>query len=130
MPAQNISSAFPDSTKLSDPARWNRTASHYNDAVGRSTHIAAARLITLANTHHPLTAPSARAIDLAAGTGSLTHQLATFAPSLPILATDLAQRMLDQLIALRPNPSKSKIETQILDMANPFANGKVTEEEG
>jgi SAM-dependent methyltransferase len=103
---------------FSEPGQWNNAAAQYNDAVGRSTRLAAARLIALTETlDPPLSAPDARAIDLGAGTGSLTHELAAHYPELPILATDISSGMLDQLsLSTR---TTDKITTQIADMAAP-----------
>ncbi|KAL9044241.1 MAG: hypothetical protein Q9214_002606 [Letrouitia sp. 1 TL-2023] len=103
----------------SDATRWDNTAAQYDDAVGRSSRAAAAHLITLADALHPFSVPSARAIDLGAGTGSLTHQLAAYAPTLPILATDISPGMLDKLMSLRSNPATSNISIQVTDMAAP-----------
>ena len=70
---------------LADPNKWNPAAVRYDDAVGRSSRAGAAQLIQLADALHSLsTTPNSRAIDLGAGTGSLTHRLATYAPDLPI----------------------------------------------
>lgn len=88
------------SNKWVDPKSWDSAAAEYDNAVGRSSRNGASRLIKLADTLHPLSTPSARAIDLGAGTGSLTHLLAAAHPSLPILATDISPSMLEQLMAL------------------------------
>ena len=106
------------SQSLPDPGKWDNAAAQYNDAVGRSSRLGAARLIALAETlDPPLSAPDARAIDLGAGTGSLTHQLAARYPELAILATDISPRMLEQLMS--STPTTHKITTQIADMAAP-----------
>ncbi|KAL9115391.1 MAG: hypothetical protein Q9227_000712 [Pyrenula ochraceoflavens] len=115
----NDAAVASESQKLSDPAKWNDAAAQYNDAVGRSSRIGAARLIDLANELHSVINPNARAIDLGAGTGSLTHQLAAYAPGLSIVATDISPGMLDELMSLRPDPSKSNISSQVADMAAP-----------
>lgn len=76
--------------------------------------LGAARLIELADGLHPLSIPYARAIDLGAGTGSLTYQLAARFPTLPILATDISPGMLEQLM------SSTNITSQVADMAAPI----------
>ncbi|KAE8449340.1 hypothetical protein EG329_008241 [Mollisiaceae sp. DMI_Dod_QoI] len=111
---------------LTDPQKWDNAAAQYNDAVGRSSRLGADRLITLANILHPLNAPSARAIDLGAGTGSLTHQLAEKYPSLPILATDISPGMLEKLMSIIKDPTSTKITSQVADMAAPVG-GAATE---
>ncbi|KAI4130947.1 MAG: hypothetical protein LQ338_001458 [Usnochroma carphineum] len=105
----------------SDPTKWDNAAAQYNDVVGRSSRFSAAHLITLADALHPLSVPDVRAIDLGAGTGSLSHQLAASFPALPTLATDISPGMLDQLMALRPNPadSNNNVTSQIADIAAP-----------
>ena len=115
-----------ESRKWSDTTKWDNAAEQYNDAVGHSSHIGAAHLIALADALHPFSTPNARAIDLGAGTGSLTHQLAVYAPALPILATDISPGMLDKLISLCPNPTTTNISTQVADMAAPIG-GAATE---
>jgi len=105
-------------SKWIDPNKWDKAAAQYNDAVGRSSKIAATRLIALAEELHPLSTPNARAIDLGAGTGSLTHLLAAQYPALPILATDISPGMLGQLISL--NTTGENITTQAVDMAAPI----------
>ncbi|KAG9235553.1 S-adenosyl-L-methionine-dependent methyltransferase [Amylocarpus encephaloides] len=101
----------------SEPTQWDSAAAQYNDAVGRSSRIGATRLIAMADSLSPLSAADAHAIDLGAGTGSLTHQLASSFPAVPILATDISPGMLEQLMAL--NVRGSKITTQVADMAAP-----------
>ena len=109
-----------ESRKWSDPIKWNNAAAQYNDAVGHSSRIGAAHLITLANELHPLDTSNARAIDLGAGTGSLTNQLTAYAPALPILTTNISPSMLDELMSLRSNPAESNISSQVADMASPM----------
>ncbi|KUJ19468.1 S-adenosyl-L-methionine-dependent methyltransferase [Mollisia scopiformis] len=110
--------------KWIDPIKWNTAAAQYDNAVGRSSGIAAARLITLANEMHPLNAPSVRAIDLGAGTGSLTHLLAAQYPGLNILATDISPGMLEQLMSITHD--QTKVTAQVVDMAAPIG-GAATE---
>lgn len=107
-------------SKWSDSNRWDKAATRYNDAVGRSSRMGAIRLIRLADTLLPLSTADARAIDFGAGTGSLTHQLAAEFPCLPILATDISPGMLEQLMALRPLPATSMVTCQVADMASPI----------
>ncbi|KAF4630766.1 hypothetical protein G7Y89_g7368 [Cudoniella acicularis] len=110
---------------MADPSKWDHAAAEYNDAVGRSSRLGAARLIAMAEElYSPLSAPNARAIDLGAGTGSVTHQLAAAYPELPILATDISPGMLKQLMANATMPTN--ITTQIVDMAAPIG-GAATE---
>lgn len=101
----------------SEPTQWDNAAAQYNDAVGRSSRIGATRLIEMADALSSLSAADCYAIDLGAGTGSLTHQLASSFPAVPILATDISPGMLETLMAL--NTKGSKITTQIVDMAAP-----------
>ncbi|TVY54103.1 Malonyl-[acyl-carrier protein] O-methyltransferase [Lachnellula cervina] len=102
--------------KVSDPNSWDTAAAQYNDAVGHSSRLGAIQLISLTETlEPPLSAPSARVIDLGAGTGSLTYQLAERYPELPILATDISPSMLDQLMV----NATANITTQVADMRAP-----------
>ncbi|CAG8974634.1 hypothetical protein HYALB_00009812 [Hymenoscyphus albidus] len=103
------------STPWAKPEIWDTAAAKYNDAVGRSSRIGAKRLIELS----PISRPDARAIDLGAGTGSLTRQLAASFPNLPILGTDISPGMLDALISLDKKKG-SQITTQVVDMASPI----------
>ncbi|KAL8993187.1 MAG: hypothetical protein Q9169_006531 [Polycauliona sp. 2 TL-2023] len=119
-------SGDPAYNKWSDSDNWDAAATQYNDAVGRSSRLVANRLITLANSLLALSSPSARAIDLGAGTGSLTHQLAASYPALPILATDISVAMLEQLMATRADPGSDTVRTSVMDMANPFAANRST----
>lgn len=114
--------------RFTEPRIWDPVAAQYSDALGRSSRLAAARLITLANELCPLNSPSSYAIDLGAGTGSLTHSLAATYPELPILATDISVSMLDQLMSLVDvnDAATSKITSQLADMASPIG-GAVTE---
>jgi methylase of polypeptide subunit release factors len=91
------------SSEWTDPKIWDIAGAQYENVVARSSKIGAARLITLANDLHPLSSPNARAIDLGAGTGSLTYTLAAAYPSLPILVTDITPGMLEQLISPNKN---------------------------
>lgn len=107
---------------ISDPQKWDAAAAQYNDAVGRSSRLGAARLIAMANALHPLDTPTARAIDLGAGTGSVTHLLAEKYPELPILATDISPGMLHQLMSIAKDHARTKITTQVVDMAAPVGS--------
>jgi ubiquinone/menaquinone biosynthesis C-methylase UbiE len=104
---------------FSDPSAWSNHAKQYDDAVGRSSRLGSAHLISLTETLSPyLSDPDARAIDLGAGTGSLTFELAKKYTELPILATDISAGMLDQLMAsplATPN-----ITIQVADMRSPI----------
>ncbi|KAL6714527.1 hypothetical protein ACLMJK_007952 [Lecanora helva] len=124
--SSEIVDASSESRKWVDPAKWDNAATQYNDAVGRSSSNGAARLITLAEALCPFSIPNACAIDLGAGTGSLTHQLANYAPTLPILATDISPGMLKELMSLRSDPATSNISCQVADMAAPVG-GAITE---
>ncbi|EPE31807.1 S-adenosyl-L-methionine-dependent methyltransferase [Glarea lozoyensis ATCC 20868] len=116
-----------DSLNYSDPNRWNNAAADYNAAVGESSKLAATRLITLTNDLHPISAASdPRALDLGAGTGSLTHLLSDAFPSLPILATDISPGMLEKLMATGALANKKNVTTQVADMSSPVG-GEVTE---
>jgi SAM-dependent methyltransferase len=116
-----------DSLNYSDPNRWNNAAGDYNTAVGKSSKLAASRLITFANNLYSIsTAPNSRALDLGAGTGSLTHLLSDAFPSLPILATDISPGMLEKLMVTGASTNKKNISTQVADMASPVG-GEVTE---
>ena len=106
----------PEKLKVSNPNSWDTAAAQYNNAVGRSSQLGAIHLISLTETLElPLSAPGARAIDLGAGTGSLTYQLAARYPELPILATDVSPSMLDQLMV----NATANITTQVADMRAP-----------
>lgn len=118
-PPSDAAEASSESSKWSDPRKWDNAAAKYNDAVGQSSRIGAAHLIALADALHSFSTPNARAIDLGVGTGSLTHQLAAYAPALPILATDISPGMLDKLMSLRSDPATSNISSQVADMAAP-----------
>ena len=76
------------------------------------------RLITLADELHLLNYPDNIAIDVGAGTGSLTNTLSSSFPTLPILATDISERMLKELRDSTPVPSKKMVSTRVLDMAS------------
>ncbi|CZR50407.1 uncharacterized protein PAC_00279 [Phialocephala subalpina] len=110
---------MPTAKELAEPERWDTAAEKYNDAVGRSSRFGADRLIAMADALQSLNAPSAHAIDLGAGTGSVTHLLADKYPSLPILATDISPGMLNQLMSIAKDPATTKITTQVADMAAP-----------
>jgi len=71
-----------NSSYWTDPKTWDKAASQYEDAVTRSSKLGAQRLITLADEVEPLSNPNAKAIDLGAGTGSLTYLLAAAYPSI------------------------------------------------
>lgn len=114
----NLDMTTNETIKWSDPKKWNNSAEKYNDAVGRSTTIAATQLIALAHALYPLDDPEAYAIDFGAGTGSLTHQLAAQFPSLSTLATDISSSMLDQLMTMVN--AQTNITTQVADMASPI----------
>lgn len=105
--------------KWTDPEIWNNAAAQYNDAVVHSSRIGAIRLIKMVNELSPLSAPDSHAIDLGAGTGSLTHLLAASYPTIPILGTDISPDMLETLISLDKNQN-GKITTQVVDMASPI----------
>ncbi|EPE25358.1 S-adenosyl-L-methionine-dependent methyltransferase [Glarea lozoyensis ATCC 20868] len=128
--SSNISesgTAIGASSKWSDPNKWDDAAAEYNEAVGRSSRLGAAHLITLADALHPISSVSnARAIDLGAGTGSLTHLLSAAFPSLPILATDISPGMLEELMTIADLTRNQSITTQVADMASPVG-GAVTE---
>lgn len=89
-----------NSSYWTDPKTWDKAVSQYEDAVTRSSKRGAERLLTLANEVHPLSEPLTKAIDLGAGTGSLTYLLAAAYPSVPILATDISPGMVKQLMSL------------------------------
>jgi SAM-dependent methyltransferase len=111
---------------LSDPKQWDNAAAEYNNAVGKSSRLGAARLITLANELHSLSSSNARAIDHGAGTGSFTHLLSDAFPSLPILSTDISPGILGQLKSIADSTGKENITTQVVDMASP-AGGAAAE---
>ena len=96
---------------------WDSAAALYDDAVGRYSQSAAARLVTLADAALPFSSPSAAAIDLGAGTGSITHTLAARFPELSVVATDVSESMLTQLRA-KAAPG-AHITTRIVNMAAP-----------
>ncbi|KAI9660344.1 MAG: hypothetical protein M1821_009694 [Bathelium mastoideum] len=102
---------------------WDNAAASYDNAIGRVTELAADRLIDIALKLSPLSASETRAIDLGAGTGSLTRRLAARFPSLPILATDISAQMLKELQAKhqreQSNGNQSHVMTQILDFNTP-----------
>ena len=102
---------------------WDNAAAQYNDAVGRMSRSAADRLVTLADKYHSFDCPDNNAIDLGAGTGSLTNTLSSRFPTLPILATDISERMLEELRASTPAISGNMVSTRVLDMADPTAHG-------
>lgn len=106
---------------------WDDAAAQYNNGVGRMSRSGADRLVTLVDELHSFDYPDNNAIDLGAGTGSLTHALSSRFPTLPILATDISERMLEELRASTPVLSKKMVSTRILDMADTSAPG-VSEE--
>lgn len=102
---------------------WDNAAAQYNNAVGRMSRSGADRLVTLADELHSLDCPDNNAIDLGAGTGSLTNTLSSRFPTLPILATDISERMLEELRASTPVLSRNMVSTRVLDMADLSAYG-------
>jgi len=109
---------------FSDPTKWDIHADKYNDAAGKSSSRGIDHLISLVETlDPPLSAPDARAIDLGAGTGTLSFKLSKKYPKLPILATDISPGMLEQIMAsplLVPT-----ITTQVADMRAPIGGAAI-----
>ncbi|KAF2228458.1 S-adenosyl-L-methionine-dependent methyltransferase [Viridothelium virens] len=103
---------------------WDNAAANYDEAIGRVTELAANRLIDMVVELSPLSTAGTRAIDLGAGTGSLTRRLAARFPSLAILATDSSAQMLTELQAKRqqelPHGSQNHVSTQLLDFNTPI----------
>ena len=102
---------------------WDDAAAQYNNVVGRMSRSAAERLITRADKLDSLNDPNNSAIDLGAGIGSFTHMLSLRFPTLPILATDISERRLDQLRASTRILCKDTVTTCVLHMADPTAQG-------
>jgi ubiquinone/menaquinone biosynthesis C-methylase UbiE len=94
-----------------DDRKWTAHAATYDSNVGYMSRIAADRLVQPTDSMLPYADPNSSALDIGAGTGSLTIQLSRRFPSVPILATDISAGMLAVIEALRlPN-----VTTRIAD---------------
>ena len=111
---------------------WDEAASVYKNSLTMSNAFAAARLIEVAHTDylpfvpHQETASSdqtadeieqpqsSSVLDVGAGAGAATITFAKRFPHIPILATDVAPKMLQELKSSIP-PSLYNVKTQVLD---------------
>lgn len=75
---------------------WSTAGETYNDVVGRTTVQGTGRLVDMVHELAPFTY-SSRALDVAAGGGSLTVKVKEKSPSTEVLATDIAPGMLAQI---------------------------------
>ncbi|MCJ1240722.1 hypothetical protein MMC14_008726 [Varicellaria rhodocarpa] len=114
---------MPHSTPIPSSAGepgWSTTAPTYSSNVGRTSALAASRLISLAQTLSPIT-PSSSILDNGAGTGAITLAIAAAHPSTSILATDISGPMLTSITSASTNSNQSKnqsftkISTRVLD---------------
>jgi len=76
---------------------WSNTAADYVWNVGKTSAIAAVRLIDLVNQISPLSAPGGSVLDVGAGTGAVTLAVAALYPPTEIVATDISPDMLDTI---------------------------------
>ncbi|KAI4156345.1 MAG: hypothetical protein L6R39_001130 [Caloplaca ligustica] len=97
-------------TTVSNHEGWSTTASTYSSNVGRTSALAAARLLELAHHTSPISSTS-KILDNGAGTGAVTFAVASEFPSAHTLATDVSAPMLESITAANiPN-----VTTKILD---------------
>ena len=76
---------------------WSNIAADCVSNVGRTSAIAAVRLIDLVNQVSPLSAPGGVVLDVGAGTGAVTLAVAAHYPKTELVATDISPGMLDTI---------------------------------
>ncbi|KAL8823956.1 MAG: hypothetical protein Q9191_005411 [Dirinaria sp. TL-2023a] len=91
-------------------AQWASTASSYSGNVGRTSALAASRLVELVNMKCEIGSGS-RVLDNGAGAGAVTFTVASSFPETHVLATDVSSSMLATITACGlPN-----VTTQVID---------------
>lgn len=88
---------------------WSPAPAKYASTVGRPTAEGASLIVDMAHTLTPITDTS-KILDIGAGTGAVTLEVASRYPHTSILATDLSQTMLE--------PLKAKLEAMSLSENN------------
>lgn len=89
---------------------WSTTAPTYSGNVARTSAIAAARLLELANGERPFDKSSV-VLDDGAGTGAVTLQIASSFSDARIVAVDVSSRMLDIISA----HGHANVSTKVVD---------------
>ena len=106
-------------TTIPNRETWSITAETYSSNVGRTSSLAATRLLTLVQEALPITSTS-HVLDNGAGTGAVTFAVASQLPSTHVLATDLTPAMLSNISSANfPNVSVRALDARSLSQELP-----------
>lgn len=120
---------------LNGQGSWSGTAINYSSNVGRSSLLAASRLVAVANEYLPFLSMSSSSpaeqgplstslhsdeapssvLEVGSGTGAVTLTIANEFPFIPILATDMSTEMLDILSGNLSHEQRTYVKTQVAD---------------